>query len=104
VDTVVDHTAVVDIAAGHTVVVVVDIAAGRKVAVAVGIAAGCTVAAVNSRVAHTGMDMAVVVDTVEKIVQVAHSPFEQAVLEGLSQAECHNWNRNARQVRPAVHN
>jgi hypothetical protein len=50
------------------------------------------------------MDMAVVVDTVEKIAQVAYSQFEQVALEWLPQAACHNWNRNARQVRPAVHN
>lgn len=85
VDTVVDHTVVMDIVADHTVVVA-DIAADRKLAaavvvgivvdrtVAVGIAAGCMVVAVNSRVAaHTGMGMAVVVNTVEKIAQVAYS-------------------------------
>ena len=92
----VDHTVVADIAAGRTVVVVdivaghrlaavVGIAVDRKVAVVAGIAAGCMVVAVNSRVAHTGMDMAVVVDTVEKIVPVAYSQFEQVALEWLAQ-------------------
>ncbi len=104
-DTVVGHTVVVDIATGHRLAVVVDIVADRKVAAAVGIAVGCTIVAGHSRVAaHTGMDMAVVVDTVEKIAQVAYRQFVQVALEWLSQAACHNWNRNAHQVRPAVHN
>lgn len=113
-DTVVDHTAVVDIAADHTVVAVVDIVVGHRLAavagivadrkVAVGIVAGCTVVVVNSRVARIGMDMAVVADTVEKIARVAYRQSEQVVLECLPQAACHNWNKNARQVRPVVHN
>ena len=114
VDTVVDHTAVVDIAADHTVVAVVDIVVGHRLAavvdivadrkVAVGIVAGCTVVVVNSRVVRIGMDMAVVADTVEKIARVAYRQSEQVVLECLPQAACHNWNKNARQVRPVVHN
>lgn len=113
-DTVVDHTAVVDIAADHTVVAVVDIVVGHRLAavagivadrkVAVGIVAGCTVVVVNSRVVRIGMDMAVVADTVEKIARVAYRQSEQVVLECLPQAACHNWNKNARQVRPVVHN
>ena len=113
-DTVVDHTAVVDIAADHTVVAVVDIVVGHRLAavagivadrqVAVGIVAGCTVVVVNSRVVRIGMEMAVVADTVEKIARVAYRQSEQVVLECLPQAACHNWNKNARQVRPVVHN
>lgn len=118
VDTVVDHTVVADMVVGHTVVVagivadhklaaVADIVVDRKVAVVAGIAADYMVVAVNSRVAHTGMDMVVVVDIEERIVQVAYSQLEQVALGRLgrlSQAVYHNWSRNARRVRPAVHN
>ena len=113
-DTVVDHTVVADIAVGHTVVVagivvdhklaaVADIVADRKVAVVVGIAADCMVVAVNSRVAHTGMDTVVVVDIEERIAQVAYSQLERVALAWLgrlSQAVYHNWSRNARRERP----
>ena len=117
-DIVVDHTVVAGMAVGHTVVVagivadhklaaVADIAVDRKVAVVVGIAADYMVVVVNSRVAHTGMDMVVAVDIEERIAQVAYSQLEQIALEWLGwlpQAVYHNWNRNAHQVCPAVHN
>jgi hypothetical protein len=115
VDTVVDHTVVADMAVGHTVVVagivadhrlaaVADIVVDRTVAVVECIAADCTAAAVNSQVVHTVMDMIVVVDTGERIAQLVYSQFEQVALAWQSQTECHNWSRNARQVRPVGHN
>ena len=71
VDTVADHMAVAGI--------VID----RTVAVVVGIVVDCTVAVVNSRVAHIGMDTAVMMGIVEKIAQVVYRLFEQVVLEWL---------------------